>query len=223
MSCENRVVLVEDDIATLRALSQQVSALDGFELVCATMRFDEAMTALHRPVDLLLVDLDLGAHSGIDIIRACRQRHAEARILVISVLGDEKTVITALEAGADGYLLKDTSQGRFGEELNALMRGEAPISPGIARHLLKRFRQGVPSLRAADSGLDMLSPRELQMLEALAQGLSYKDVARRLDLSIHTVGDYVKGLYRKLQVNSRGEAVSRALRERLIAVDDSAY
>jgi DNA-binding NarL/FixJ family response regulator len=216
-------VLVEDDIATLRALSQQVSALDGFELVCATMRFDEAMTALHRPVDLLLVDLDLGAHSGIDIIRACRQRHAEARILVISVLGDEKTVITALEAGADGYLLKDTSQGRFGEELNALMRGEAPISPGIARHLLKRFRQGGPSLRVADAGLDMLSPRELQMLEALAQGLSYKDVARRLDLSIHTVGDYVKGLYRKLQVNSRGEAVSRALRERLIAVDDSAY
>ncbi len=222
MSGSTRVLLVEDDLATLRALSQQILALEGFALVCATTRFDEAMAALHRPVDLLLADLDLGTHSGIDIIRACRARHLEARIMVMSVLGDEQTVITALEAGADGYLLKDASHSRFADDLNALMRGEAPISPGIARHLLRRFRQGVSSLRAAEPGVELLSPRELQMLEALAQGLSYKDVARRLDLSIHTVGDYVKGLYRKLQVSSRGEAVSRALRERLIALDDPA-
>ncbi|MEZ5442387.1 MAG: response regulator transcription factor [Lysobacterales bacterium] len=220
MTEPTRVLLVEDDPATLRALALQVRATDGFELLWATTRYDEALHSLRQPLDLLLVDLDLGEASGIDLIRACRQWQPEVRILVISVLGDERTVIAALEAGADGYLLKDSSGGSFSQSLRTIMAGDAPISPGIARHLLRRFRQPGGQLRAADDTATLLSPRETQMLEALAQGLSYKDVARRLDLSVHTVGDYVKALYRKLRVNSRGEAVGLALRERLLSLEE---
>lgn len=214
------VILVEDEPATLHALSQMVSAIEGFQLLRATTRFDQGMSALHLRYDLLLVDLGLGEDSGIDLIRASRQLRPDARILVISTLGDERTVICAVEAGADGYVLKDSSAAAMTNALRAVMAGEAPISPSVARHLLRRFRRAGPELQASEIGHESLSPREAQVLEALAQGLSYKDVARRFELSIHTVGDYVKGLYRKLRVNSRGEAVSLALRERLIAVDE---
>lgn len=216
------VVLVEDDPTTLHALAQTVSALEGFVLLRATTRFEEGMQALHLPFALLLVDLGLGEHSGIDLIRASRQLRPDAKVLVISTLGDERTVICAVEAGADGYVLKDSSGAALGSALRAVMDGEAPISPSVARHLLRRFRHSGAEIRASEQGQDSLSPREAQVLEALAQGLSYKEVARRFDLSIHTVGDYVKGLYRKLRVNSRGEAVSVALRERLISLDDGA-
>ena len=216
------VVLVEDDPATLHALSQAVSAIEGFVLLRATARFDQGMQALHLPYQLLLVDLGLGEDSGIDLIKASRLRRPEARVLVISTLGDERTVICAVEAGADGYVLKDSRAPALASALRAVMAGEAPISPSVARHLLRRFRHGGAERKASDQGQEVLSPREAQVLEALAQGLSYKEVARRLDLSIHTIGDYVKGLYRKLHVRSRGEAVSLALRERLIAVDQPA-
>lgn len=214
------VVLVEDDPATLHALALAVNAIEGFVLLRATTRFEEGMQALHLPFTLLLVDLGLGEHCGIDLIRASRQLRPDAKVLVISTLGDERTVICAVEAGADGYVLKDSSSAALGSALRAVVAGEAPISPSIARHLLRRFRHAGTEIRTSEPSQDSLSPREAQVLEALAQGLSYKEVARRFELSVHTVGDYVKGLYRKLRVNSRGEAVSVAIRERLISLDD---
>ncbi|MEM9533668.1 MAG: response regulator transcription factor [Pseudomonadota bacterium] len=216
---EHGVVLVEDDPATLDALSAQIKEMPGFRLQAAAGSYADGARAIVSPYDLLLVDLDLGDGCGIDLIRASRQQQPAARVLVISVLGDERTVVSAVEAGADGYVLKDLSGETLASQLTAVMDGDAPISPGIARHLLKRFRSEDPAVKAARGGSGALSPRELQMLECLAQGLSYKEVARRFDLSVHTVGDYVKTLYRKLRVRSRGEAVNVALQHGLLELD----
>ncbi len=222
MSAEQRdygVVLVEDDPATLDALSAQVKGIPGFQLLTAAASYAAGARGLLEPYDLLLVDLDLGDGCGIDLIRASRQRQPQARVLVISVLGDERTVVTAVEAGADGYVLKDSSVGTLAAQLTAVMAGDAPISPGIARHLLRRFRTEAKDMKAARRADAALTPREVQMLECLAQGLSYKEVANRFDLSVHTVGDYVKTLYRKLRVRSRGEAVNVALKHGLLELD----
>ncbi|MEM7707079.1 MAG: response regulator transcription factor [Pseudomonadota bacterium] len=215
-----QILLVEDEPATRDALTSLINRTSGFEVKGAASGFSEGLALLATPFDLLLVDLDLHDGCGIDLIRVSRRDRPEAKILVISVLGDERTVVAALEAGADGYLLKDASVQTLETQLRSVMAGDAPISPGVARHLLKRFRQDKPALRAAETGGDGLTTRELQMLECLAQGLSYKDVARQFDLSVHTVGEYVKGLYRKLHVHSRGEAVSVAIRQQLIQLED---
>ncbi|MFK7957314.1 MAG: LuxR C-terminal-related transcriptional regulator [Lysobacterales bacterium] len=212
------VVLVEDDHATLDALSAQVANMPHFQVLAAVDSLAKGLSALAKPYQLLMVDIDLGDGSGIDLIRASQIQQPDAKVLVISVLGDERTVVTAVEAGADGYVLKDSSSQTLTAQLASVMADQAPISPGVARHLLRRIRDADPAIAAQKNAQHRLTPREIQVLECLAHGLSYKEVARQFDLSIHTVGDYVKALYRKLRVRSRGQAVNVALQHRLIKV-----
>lgn len=205
-----RVLVVEDDPAIRESLAALVRASPS---MCVSGEVDSvagALFALRKPHDVVLVDLALPDGSGIEIVREVA-KHGRARTLVITVFGDEANVLGALEAGADGYLLKDSLA--IDESILQVMRGEAPMSPAIAAHLLRRWRGPAP---ASATGLPALAPRELQLLECLARGLSYREAAEELALSPHTVGDYVKGIYRKLSVNSRGEAVFTAMQRGLI-------
>jgi DNA-binding NarL/FixJ family response regulator len=220
---DRRTVIVEDDIATLEALAAAVDASPGYRAVAAVTSVGEGMSALARPYDLLLVDLNLGEQSGLHLIRASIRNNPAAPVLVISALGDERSVIAAIEAGASGYLLKDMPPTALVTSLDEVMEGNSPMSPSIARHLLRQLRP-VPfhTAKPAEAQAFGLSPREAEVLEALAQGLSYKDVARRLEISVHTVGDYVKALYRKLHVSSRAQAVSVALERDLVRLNSRA-
>lgn len=205
-----RVLVVEDDPAVRESLASLVRACPQ---MCVSGEVDTvaaALFALRKPHDVVLVDLQLPDGSGIEIVREIA-KHGRAKALVITVFGDEANVLGALEAGADGYLLKDSLA--VDDSILQVMRGEAPMSPAIAAHVLRRWRG--PSAAAA-TGLPALAPRELQLLECLARGLSYREAADELALSPHTVGDYVKGIYRKLSVNSRGEAVFTAMQRGLI-------
>jgi len=215
-----RVLIVEDDPEIAAALAEVVQRHPQLALAGIAHDVSTALAALRRPYDVALVDLRLPDGHGIEVVREVA-RCETARCIVISVFGDEANVIAAIEAGADGYLLKDAHD--VANSILEVMRGGAPISPSIAAHLLRRFRSPAavavtPATAASAAARPPLAPRELELLECLARGLSYREAAERLSLSHHTVADYVKGIYRKLAVNSRGEAVFEAMQSGLIRI-----
>jgi len=210
------VLLLEDDPATRERLAGIVSGAPGLELAAA---FGELRTALdwlaaNAPPQVLLVDLQLPDGSGIELIRAARRVAPHSESMVISVFGDEAHVVSAIEAGATSYLLKDSSADEIVTGIARLRAGESPISAAIARHLLKRFR--VADEPAGASQASPLTPRENEVLQLIAKGLSYQRIADTLGMSPHTVTTHIKQIYRKLAVNSRGEAVFEAMQMGLL-------
>ena len=166
----------------------------------------EAQCLFEAKPDLVLTDLGLPDGSGLDLIP--RLKEAGISALVMTAFGDRETVMAALEAGADGYLLKDASTEEVLNGIRVTLEGGAPISASAAVFLLERFRKPAPTAKASCDGL---TPREQQLLTLFAKGHSYKSAARELGISPLTVGDHVKAIYRKLEVNSRGEAVFAAV------------
>jgi DNA-binding NarL/FixJ family response regulator len=159
--------------------------------------------------------------SGIDLIRETARAHPETDIMVISVFGDEGHVLASIEAGATGYILKDSLPEEFVGLIQQLRAGGSPISPVIARQLLKRFRPAAPAPAAsgasppavAEAGL---SPRETEVLSLIAKGFNFAEIARLLTVSPHTITAHVKKIYQKLAVHSRGEAVYEATKMGLV-------
>ena len=205
------ILLVEDDPATRERLADIVCAAPALQLCAALCDRQGAMDwlAANEAPRVLLADLELPDGSGIDVIRAARQASPATEAMVISVFGDEAHVVAAIEAGATGYLLKDSSAEEIGAAILKLIAGESPISASIARHLLRRF-QLAPTKPAAPLA-PHLTPREMDVLQLIAKGLSYARIAETLAMSANTVPSYVKQIYRKLEVNSRGEAVFEAM------------
>lgn len=207
------IAIVEDDPETAASMCAAIEAEPDMETTGVAATLAEGRALLVEPFDAALIDLGLGADSGLDLIAETRTR-TDAAILVVSIFGDERNVVSAIEAGADGYALKGDSRFSLGAAIRSALAGEAPISPAVARHLLKRFRGPAPQPDVS------LSRRELQVLEALALGHSYKEVARTYDISFSTVNTYVKALYKKLRVNSKGAAVRKALETGVIRIGD---
>ena len=162
----------------------------------------------------LLVDLGLPDGSGIELIREARQVSPATQMLVITVFADEQHVMEAIEAGAHGYLLKDGSSDYIARSIAELLAGGAPISPPIARYLLRRFQlQSQPALARA---APMLTAREREILSLVARGFKVPEIGELLQISGHTVTTHVLHLYRKLEVNSRSEAIYEAVHLGLI-------
>lgn len=164
--------------------------------------------------DLCLVDLQLPDGSGVDLIRHVTSR-SDCKCLVLTVLGDRTSVITALEAGAQGYLLKDSSERMIVRSIEQTMEGANPISPEAATHLLSLLGGTDSKPTAIDHGL---TPKEKEVLTYFAKGLSYKETAGVMNVSSHTVNDHVKNIYSKLSVHSKSEAIFEALQLGLIKI-----
>ncbi|MFN9193209.1 MAG: LuxR C-terminal-related transcriptional regulator, partial [Pseudomonadota bacterium] len=156
---------------------------------------------------VLLVDLDLPDGFGLDLIRHVASRSDTCDIMVITIFGDERHVIESIEAGASGYLLKDSLPEDFIEQIRVLHAGGSPISPVIARQLLARFV--APAMKKS-ADVPELSEREHSVLSLVTKGFSYQEIASLMRVSPHTVLTYVKRIYRKLQVSSKTEAVYEA-------------
>lgn len=207
------VLLVEDDAATRARLARAVEQDVGLRLVGQAGSCAEARARLAEGVpDVLLVDLGLPDGSGIDLIRELKRDGAGTEVMVITVFGDEKHVVAALEAGATGYVLKDGSNEYIAASIRDLVNGGSPISPAIARSLLRRFRE--PLAPAAHAGVDAvpeLTEREHEVLALLVKGFTFAEIGDLLGISAHTVTTHVKHIYGKLEVRSRAEAVYEAL------------
>lgn len=157
--------------------------------------------------DVLLVDLGLPDMSGLEVIRYCRQHSPMTDIMVITLFGDERNMLAAFEAGATGYLLKDGTESELALHIERLHAGGSPMSPMIARQLLKRFK---PQLEHALDSSCELTPREKSMLVYLSQGFSYQELARLAGVTVGTVNTHIKSIYRKLEVHSKTEAIFEA-------------
>lgn len=203
-----REVLIVDDLADAREMLAQAVRLAFPE---AGLRFAESHATGIEAVgrgryDLALVDLDLGDGSGIAVIEALAADQPECATAVVTVLGDDDHLFGALRAGAQGYLLKDRPADWLAGQLRGFVDGQPPLSPAIARRLLRHFRAAAGEYRDEVR----LSPRETEVLTLLARGDRLQDIATHLGLSRHTVGDHVKHIYRKLNISSRAEAALRA-------------
>jgi DNA-binding NarL/FixJ family response regulator len=215
-----RILVVEDDEPTRGRLVRALSAhAEELELAAAVGTCAEALRALRSdPPEVLLVDLDLPDGHGIELIRAARALSADTQAMVVTVFGDEKSVLGAIEAGARGYLLKDESAEGVGAAILQLLAGGSPITPAIAQHLILRFQARPPS--AGREAGPALSKRELEVLELVVKGFTFGEIAGLLGLSPHTVGTFVRRIYRKLEVRSRGEAVFEALQLGIVKLED---
>lgn len=211
-----RVALVEDDLRFRTAFVAAITRAADLLLQAEVGTLREGLALLQQPAaDVLLTDLGLPDGSGIELIRAARQAWPRCEVLVVTVFGDESHVIQAIQAGAAGYLLKDSSPEHFVEQIRGVRAGGSPISPLIARQLLLRFQGAAPPAapRPAapdEAAADMLSPRETEVLGYIAKGFTFDEVARLLALSRHTVLTYVRRIYGKLEVGSKTEAMHEA-------------
>ena len=165
----------------------------------------------------MLVDLGLPDMDGVALIRHAASRHPGCDVLVVTMFGDDQHVLGSIEAGATGYLLKDADGAHIAAAIHQLRAGGSPISPGIARRVLARFRiasappaPSVPSTPMPSAEGSPLSARETEILRLVAKGLGFDTVGELLGISPHTVVTHVKKIYRKLAVRSRGEAVYEA-------------
>ena len=212
------VMVVEDDPAFLARFCRIISQAQELSLLAAVGDLASARSTLQRMVpDVLLTDLGLPDGSGIDLIRETAARQPQTDIMVVTVFGDEEHVLASIEAGATGYILKDSLPEEFVALIAQLRAGGSPISPVIARQLLHRFKKDVPAPSqpaVVDDG--GLSEREREVLLFIAKGFTVGEIANMLHLSAHTVATHVKHIYRKLAVHSRTEAVFEAGRMGLL-------
>ena len=215
------VALVEDDPATRERLASSVRAQQALELIAEYTTGAEALAGLAlRAPDVLLVDLGLPDISGFEVVRFAAERYPECDILVITIFGDEANVLAALAAGARGYLLKGSLQHDIAFDIRDIRNGGSPLSPVIARQMLKRLQattRDAPAKKAETTAEEtMLTAREGEILNAIARGFSYAETAEMLGVSVSTVHTFLKRIYRKLAVHSKTEAVFEANRLGLI-------
>jgi DNA-binding NarL/FixJ family response regulator len=219
------VLVVEDDHATRARLCDAIAAQPNMRLGAACDRVLPALLWLdNNEPDLLLTDLGLPDGSGIDVIKRCASLHPACNILVITMFGDEKNVLSSVEAGAAGYILKDAERLDVSRAMRELLAGGSPMSPVIARKVLNRARSLETAVVASATGGDApqkvtLTVRETEALNLIARGYTYEETAQNLGISLSTVQTYVKSIYGKLAVNSRSHAVLEAHRQGLLQDD----
>lgn len=214
-----RILLVEDDEPVRERLAKIIGRWSGGQLLGACGRLAEAMAIIKdHPVDLLITDLNLPDGHGVQAIRMLRKTYPQAEAMVISVLADDRNVLDAIEAGATGYLLKDSDPIDILDAITELLAGRSPISSAIASTIVRRLsgRAAKTDVAPDPKEVQSLTPREMDILWGIAKGFTYGELAERLEISKNTVPVHIKNIYRKLQTNNRSEAVYEASRRGLI-------
>ncbi len=204
------VCLVEDDRLVRETLAELLSTDLRLHLIGTFASAESASTHLPADgVDVIIMDISLPARNGIELVQELVPRMPDTRFLMYTMHDDDQRVFVALQAGAHGYILKSASSAEVADAVVDLMNGGAPVSASVARRVIAHFHR-----RPAAEGqrhMEGLTGRENEVLGLLAQGLLYKEIAHRLGISTNTVGQYVHGIYRKLHVQNRMEAVNKYL------------
>ena len=209
---KNITICIVDDTRDIRlALEQIITMSDGYDLLGAFASAEEALQQipLLRP-NIVLMDINLGeGENGIDCVRHLKADYPEILFMMCTVYEDDEKIFEALTAGASGYILKKTAPHKLLEAIRELQEGGAPMSSQIARKVVAAFQQKNLGLPGNTTDLNVLSNREKEILELLAKGMLYKEIAASLFISQETVRKHVYHIYEKLHVNNRVEAINK--------------
>jgi len=212
-SPEIKVAIVEDMRDVREGLALLINGTSGFRCVGRFRSMEEAAANIAREMpDVVLTDIGLPGMDGIEGIRLLRQHHNALPFIALTVYDDDDRIFDALCAGACGYLLKNTQPARLLEALREVAAGGAPMSPEVAKRVIHLFQQFAPPKTSPCH----LTPQEKELLKLLVAGHSYKSASIEMKISYHTVSFHLRNIYEKLQVHSKTEAVSKALREKLV-------
>jgi DNA-binding NarL/FixJ family response regulator len=218
-----QVAVVEDDARYRQSLTALFSHAPGFALAGAFAAPQPALAEVEAAQrrgqgpswGLVLMDIELPGMSGIEATRRLKAAAPHTAVVVLTVFEEPSTILQAICAGADGYLLKRTPADELLSQLRSVVAGGSPLTSDVARKVLGLLRTQAPAARPAPTRLD-LTDREHEVLKGLVQGLAYKQIGDQLGISLDTVRTHIRAVYRKLQVHSVAEAVSRAVREGLV-------
>lgn len=223
------IIIIEDDSRYRHSLETLFNNTPGFQVAVScgsayTMlqELESAQRAVQEPLwQLALVDIELPGMNGIEATRHLKKYVPDITVVMLTVFEDPAIILEAITAGADGYLLKKTPAPELLSQLKAIASGGSPLTPDVARTVLSLLRENTPR-RIAEKFFNTASPtrldlteREHAVLQGLVKGLSYKQTAIQLDISIDTVRTHIRAVYRKLQVHSAAGAVARAIREKI--------
>jgi DNA-binding NarL/FixJ family response regulator len=212
-----RVVIADDEPPYRKALEKTLSLAPDCDVVCVCKDGQEALDAcLSDPPDVVLTDVNMPRLSGVEMMRKLLKQEKDVRFVILTVREDDDTVFDAFRAGALGYLLKTSTPQDVIEAVRLAAKGEAKITPRIATKVLEDFRRVRDEAEIDDSEMFVLSDREQEILDLVAQGLRNKEIASRLCIAEKTVKNHVSNILKALQVNSRTEAAMKAVRTRLV-------
>jgi two-component system NarL family response regulator len=206
-----KVSIVEDDVLLRQNLNLLLSGETGISVVSVFASAEEALAGIKRArPEILLADIGLPGMSGIELIRELKDQMPDLEIMAHTVFDDRETVFSAIKAGASGYILKGGTPRELIDALHTLAKGGAPMSPKIARKVIREFQ---------DEGADeqyLLSHRETEIVREVENGLTYKDIALKLSISPHTVHTHIKNIYEKLHAKDRQGALVAARKKGII-------
>jgi DNA-binding NarL/FixJ family response regulator len=217
-----RFAIADDDAPYRDAIVELLALEETFE---PAVSFGDARALLaamtdprRAPWDLVLMDIEMPGEDGIAATTELKARFPDMLVVMLTSFEEPERIVSAILAGADGYLVKRSDAREVLEEIRAVVAGGSPLTPSVARSLLATVRAGLPPSPGAPDGLARfgLSDREAEVLRGLVAAKGYKEIGYDLHISVDTVRSHIRKLYRKLQVHSAPEAVARAIRERIV-------
>jgi two-component system NarL family response regulator len=206
-----RLVIIEDDPLLLENLTLLLRGEEGVTVAGSYRSAEDALKALKSAApEVMLTDLGLPGMSGVELIKKAKEEMPSLEIMAHTVFEDRERVFSAIKAGASGYVLKGSSPREIIEYIHALYKGGAPMSPKIARKIIHEFQDDVTSEQF------LLTQRETEIVKRVEEGLTYKEIGERLNISTHTVHTHIKNIYEKLQAKDRNDAIIKARKKGII-------
>ncbi len=207
-----RVAILDDDEEFREILSVLLNKSDGFKCVATYASCDEALKKIEEDLpDILLLDIEMPGKSGIESLKEIKTAFPTVEVMMLTVYSDNEKIFQSLRGGAVGYLLKKSPADKLLEAIREAYEGGAPFSGEVARKVLQYFQTPAGQVNPS-----LLSDREKEVLESLIEGHSTKAIADKLFVSFHTVRFHLHNIYTKLHVNSRSEAVAKAIKNKLV-------
>jgi two-component system response regulator DegU len=212
-----RVMLAEDHSMVRQGLKQLIELESDIKVVAEAANGVDAVSyySIELP-DIMLMDINMPKQNGLQALEAIKQKHPDAKIIMLTIHQDREYLFKALQLGANGYVLKDADGAVLVEAIRKVYQGEAYIQPNMARELIVEFKRYTSGEAASSRKNSLLSDRELEVLDLIAKGLLNKEIAKTLYISEKTVKNHISNIFKKLKVSDRTQAAVYALKNNLV-------